>query len=273
MLELCVTPTVARSPDRCAVVPFFAMAFGLTWLLQLPALLAHLGLMAGPAARFMGLVGLGAFGPMLAAIIAAWLEGGGPQVRATMQPFGAHRVGALWFLVALLLPGALLVAGRATCALLGLRVDGPWLYPPASAAQIAAMVVFSVGEEVGWRGFALPRLQQQLGPGVASFVIGVLWGLWHGPMLVLAGVTTPAALALLVPFFLAGSLVFTWVYNRTGQSLLVAILAHAGAHLNNSHQALPGNLGPLAVHTAAYGVLAVVLMSADRAAWRRAVTA
>jgi membrane protease YdiL (CAAX protease family) len=243
---------------------YFVLAFAITWGLQLPALLASRGVIAGPADRYMALVGLGAFGPMLAAMIAARVEGTG--VRALFRPLGTWRVGAGWYLAALALPGAIFVVGAALYNALGHQE--PLVYPPDQPAFLAAAVVFPFGEEVGWRGFALPRLRDRHGPLAASALIGVVWTLWHVPMLTLQGVS-PWLYAVFVPFMVGGSVLFTWIYQHTRGSLLLAVLTHVGAHLNNPGHAMPGRATPMVIHTVAYAVLAVVLVVGDRGAWRK----
>lgn len=244
---------------------FFAIAFAITWATQLPAALAMHGLLPGPVDRFLPFVGLGLFGPAVAAMVATRLEGG--RVRALFRAF-AVRTSPLWCAVALLAPGALLVVGMAARELISGVDAGPWLLPPTDPQRIVAVIVVPFAEEIGWRGFALPRLSSRHGPLVASVVLGAIWAVWHVPMLVLAEVPL-RAMATMVPFFVAGSVFFTWVYERSGGSLLVAVLAHAGAHLNNSHLALPGNATPLVVHTIAFVALAIALVLGDRRVFSR----
>jgi hypothetical protein len=96
-----------------------------------------------------------------------------------------------------------------------------------------------------------------------TIVLGALWTLWHFPMLVGQGI--PFSLfPMMFVFFVAGSVVFTWVYFRTGGSLLACVLLHLGAHLNNSHLPLPGEATPAVLHTIAYVILAAALLTFDR---------
>jgi uncharacterized protein len=245
---------------------YFALAFVITWGLQLPAVLAGQGWIAGPPERYMMLVGLGAFGPAAAAIIAARVEGTG--VRALLRPLGVWRVGLRWYLAALLLPGGIFVVTAGAYDVLG--HGEPLLYPPKQAAFVAAAIVFPVGEEIGWRGFALPRLIERFGPLPASIVIGVLWTFWHVPMLTLQGVS-PVLYLVFVPFMVGGSILFTWIYRHTRGSLLLAVLTHVGAHLNNPGHALPQRATPMVIHTVAYVALAAVLVVLDRSLRERSV--
>jgi uncharacterized protein len=243
---------------------YFALAFAVTWGLQLPALLARAGILDGPPERYMALVGLGAFGPMTAAMIAARIEGTGP--RALFSPLGTWRVGVKWYLAALLLPGGLFVLAAAIWNAFG--HTEPLVYPPTNAAFVAAAIVFPFGEEVGWRGFALPRLTKRFGPLAASAILGVLWTFWHVPMLTLQGVR-PALYCVFVPFMVGGCVLFTWIYGHTRGSLLLAILTHVGAHLNNPGHAMPARYTPIVIHAVAYVVLAIVLIAGNSRAWRR----
>ncbi len=235
---------------------FFILAFAITWGLQLPALLAHEGFIDGPAERYMALVGLGAFGPMAAATIAARIEGTG--IKALFRPLGTWRVSAGWYAAAILLPGGIFVLAASIWNALGHAE--PLVYLPDNPAFAAAAIVFPFGEEVGWRGFALPRLTTKVGPFAASVIIGVVWTFWHVPMLTLQGVR-PAFYWAFVPLMVGGSTLFTWIYGHTRGSLLLAVLTHVGVHLNNPGHAMPARYTPIVIHAVAYAVLAAVLLA------------
>jgi membrane protease YdiL (CAAX protease family) len=232
------------------------LAFAITWGLQLPGVLAQRGLLPGDVQTYMPFAALGIFGPLVAALVLAWRERGGSGVRALVQPLLLWRVHPGWYLMGLVVPGALLAL-----VLFGLSAagrTGPLVYFPVGGA-IGVSLVISLAEEVGWRGFALPRLQRRFGPFVASTLLGVLWYLWHWPMFLGMGVPLDLVLVMLL-YFVGASLLMTWIYNGTGGSLLLAVVAHLGAHLNNSHRALPDEVVPLVAHAVVYAGLGLVVM-------------
>jgi uncharacterized protein len=249
--------------------PFFLVAFCITWGCQVPGLLAHLGLVGGPEVRFLPLVGLGSLGPLLAGVLWSSRRCGGEGNRALFGRLFVPKVAVGFYLLAPLVSGALLALGLAAYGLFTRADVGPWIYPPRAPERLFAMVMFSVGEEVGWRGYALPRLRERYGALPASLLLGLLWGLWHIPMFLMVDLDLATAILLVLVFMPAGSVVFGWFFEKTRGSLTIAILLHMGAHLNNSHAALPRNCLPAYVHTAAYVLFATLLVVADRARWRR----
>jgi len=243
-------------PTSRSLPLFFAGAFLFTWLLQAPALLAKLGYIQADPVALLPLALLGVLGPAASATaVSAW-EGGPAAVRRLFASMTAGRAPIWLYGVALLVPGVLLTAVLWLLRLAGR--EGPIAYVPDAAHFVVAFVV-AFGEELGWRGFALPRLQARLAPFAASGLIGVLWTLWHIPMFVAVGI--PLSLLLVMTlYFTGGSLFFTWLFNRSRGSVLLMICAHVGAHLNNSHAALPGDRLPLVVNAVVYALLGFVLM-------------
>jgi membrane protease YdiL (CAAX protease family) len=167
---------------RChPLVTFFVLAFGITWVVWVPR----------AAGAPVGVVGdTWTWAPAKAALLAAALTGGGGAVRDLGARLVRWRVGWQWYLVVILGPAAFSLAVAGLYALIG----GSWKVaaPPAlrGEATLALLPLFLViltlteglGEELAWRGFALPRLLTQHNALVASLILGVLWGLWHLPL-------------------------------------------------------------------------------------------
>jgi membrane protease YdiL (CAAX protease family) len=135
-----------------------------------------------------------------------------------------------------------------------------WFHPPEGPERVAALVVFPLGEEFGWRGFAHPRMVRLFGPVKGSLLLGVAWGLWH-----LAYSVTPESggfdaitfgLTMLeLPLY---SVVIAWVFERANRSMAVALAFHAGAHLDHFELAARWDLRLSAVHLAVVACVAVV---------------
>ena len=103
----------------------------------------------------------------------------------------------------------------------------PWFAYPVVVAQI--LLLGGGQEEPGWRGFALPRLQRRFGALGASLVLGAIWAAWHVPSFFISG-TSQAGIPFVVdaPYVVLLAVVFAWVYNSTGGSVLATMLLHAG---------------------------------------------
>ncbi len=240
--------------NRQGTATFFALTFVLTWGLQVPAVAA--------GERWIPLAALGIFGPLVAA---TWLTAraeGRAGVRALFARLRPRRDQWGSSLIAFALPAALLAAMLYAMRLAG--HSGELLLNRGPATLVVGVVV-SIAEEVGWRGYALPRLRARYGAVAGSAILGVVWLVWHLPMFVGQGVPMSTLFPMLW-MFVGGSLFFTWLDARTSGSLFVAVLAHLGLHFNNSHAALPADVVPLLCHAIVFTALGVaVVMLDDRA--------
>jgi membrane protease YdiL (CAAX protease family) len=207
---------------------FFALACGITWLLSFP--LAYAWVTHTPPAGYaMALAGLSALGPTLAAIGVASAR---REVRAV---FNRWRAPFLWVVVGLFAP----MAVHQIANVLELALGGhpsQWFHPPVTPAHWAALVLFSFGEEFGWRGFAYPRLTERFGPVRGSLVLGVVWALWHAAYMVspVDGSYDPSGLLVMLIELPLFSIVIAWLFERSNRSMTVAIAVHMGAHLDNA---------------------------------------
>ena len=257
-----VSVTAMRS-----VLIFFGLALGGTWLLQLPALLGARGVLPGGVAPYILPAMLGGFGPLVAAIVAARLEGPGRvrELFASLRPRGEL---AGWYLLALLAFPTIHVLGEATYRLTSGTPAGAWLYPPSVPQQWSALVLMPLVEEPGWRGFAMPRLAERYGWLRASWLVGVAWAAWHAVMFALQGFDTQSFLLGMI-MIAAGSVLFGWLFDRTRGSLLAAVIAHAGVHLDNPTRALPGQPWAYTAFTAAVCAAAAVIVVREALRQRR----
>jgi membrane protease YdiL (CAAX protease family) len=234
--------TLTRLLARHPLIAYFGLSFALSWALILPMTLSTnlgIGLLpyALPDALGLALYILASFvGPTVAALVVAGLTEGRAGVGRLLRPILRWRVSPRWYLVALLTN--LLIWLLAYSLVLGPALIGAglahWpLFLSSFLPGVAlGLLIPSIGEEPGWRGFALPRLQARYGPVAATLILGALHGLWHLPALgtILLG---PFTAAQVPPFLLtavAGTFIYTWIFNRTGGSLLLVMLTHAASN-------------------------------------------
>ncbi len=222
----------ATPAGRSDVYLFSVLACGITWALDLPLALAW-ATHAVPPAYAMPMVGLGAWGPTLAAFVIAGRR------RTLRAVFGRWRTNPVYLVLGLLLPLAVQLPPTLIEVALGGH-PAHWFYPPARPEQFAALLMFPLGEEFGWRGFAYPRLEERHGPVIGSLILGSVWGLWHLGMLFAPEplrALPPVTILLYMIELSLWSVVMAWMFERANRSIAVAIAIHAGEHLDNVNRA------------------------------------
>jgi membrane protease YdiL (CAAX protease family) len=236
------TPRWRRLVCNHPLGSFFAMACGLSWLAWIPYISSsnglglwhyHFPVILGTGQIAGVLPGLYA-GPIAAAALVTAVAEGRAGLRTWVGRLRRWRVAPRWYALALLgVPAVMLVTGAVFA---GGQVRAPstlaaLAYLPGLVLQMATT---GIGEEPGWRDFALPRLQHRMGALRAVFVLGTVWGIWHLPLFLTDWGGWPDAHwsrpLVFVVFCIAFSVVLSWVFNRTGESLPVVMLMHVSVN-------------------------------------------
>jgi len=215
---------------------YFVIAYGFAWLVWVPLALSQDG--AGvlsfhsPIGASASVILASFVGPFLSAFIMTGVTEGRAGIGRLLRRCVLWRVGLGWYLFALIGIPMILVLGvvvlpGAMASFKGLAS----LVPPRPWVSMIVYVFLHgpLGEEPGWRGFALPRLQRLHGPLVGSLILGPLWALWHLPYFWVPAWSFPPTLANIGLFVIASipvTIIITWVFNNTKGSVLMAILGH-----------------------------------------------
>ena len=214
------------------IVWFYILAFGISWLGMISAVLASRDIAPLYRPYFLVLSIFYAVGPALAVAIVSQVAQGKIGVQNLLKGLLRWRVGPVWYIIAVLSPVLLLTVAQIITKLLGLTVT-----IPVPHVDLSPYVIFGFGvnffantcEEIGWRGFALPHLQKRYDASIATLIVGTLWALWHLPLLFLVGNPMSEFPFAWFISIVADAFIYTWIYNSTkGSTLLVALLHGAG---------------------------------------------
>ena len=213
--------------NRYQISIFFILTFVISWFPWY----------AGIAPEVM------AMGPSIAAFTIALIVGGRRGFVDLLRPFGRWRASLGVWGLAIFGPGILYLIGLVVHLLMG--GEAPPFIMIREELNLLLLYLFlvvlmpwngPVGEEFGWRGYVLPKLQNKYSPLIASLVIGTVWGIWHlpsffAPQGVISALTTALGIGFLIPYSLgtiANSVFMAWLYNKSKASALIAgIIWHA----------------------------------------------
>jgi uncharacterized protein len=254
---------------RQPLISFYVIAFAWTWAFVIVFLILF------PLPDLIVRTTPGDLGPLIAALVMSAVVAGRAGVKQLLKRMVQWRIRLVWYAFALI--GIPLVYIASIAAVPGAlasfkapELSTVVLYP------VLYIVYLAIGgpltEEPGWRGFALPRLQQRWGPLVGTFIVGVLWAAWHLPnywrpdWAAVNGGLSFSGIAIFTLAAVSISIIITWVFNHAESSILIAIIIHASV---NFSQGLTGDLFPAAKNNevapvVALTVLALVIVVATR---------
>jgi len=226
---------------------YFFLALLFTWANWLPRAMADRGLINIQTSGIITLIA--GYGPALSAVLVAGLGQGRAGLRRLLAGLVRWRVGLRWYLAALLIPPVIQFSALGLHLILSrerLQLAAPARLPfgpdglPLWGQVLMLFVIFilgfdGLGEEMGWRGYALPRLQEKRSALTSSLILGFFWAVWHLPyMLSVGSALADKPIILFLLNLLGISIVYTWIYNKTHGSTLLTILFHAVGNITGT---------------------------------------
>lgn len=236
---------------RHSLIIGIALMFLYTWTIDL----SNSGVLPFKVPFFVAIT-LG-WGFIFVSLFMTWLTLGKDEAVKLFKRFFLWSVGWKWWMVALLfLPALRFTAILLTSLLTGVPAD--YSHPMirdvvpldwSLLALVVPWIVFEIltnGEEIGWRGYVLPRLQTKYNALVSSLIVGVIWSVWHLPKFFGTGLKGEGSFAWFTVAHLALAVLYTWLYNNTRGSLLLVVLFHAAGNTTGmflpAQFAVPGGI-------------------------------
>jgi membrane protease YdiL (CAAX protease family) len=263
-----------RRAVRAHPLPWLvALSYAFAWALLVPAMLGARHLVPLTVPGFLLIFPLG-YTPAAAALLVAWLSDGRAGLRAVAGMLGRWRIPLRYYVAVVAAPPALFLLGLGLGAATGVRVGtlgAPWLIAAAFVVNLVVCAAVN-GEEIAWRGVMLPMLQARTTALRAGVLIGVLEAVFHLPLFLTPG--TPQSRIPFQGFLLfsvALAVLFTFVYNATGGSLLAVTLLHGAINASTNVLPVPSD-GPvfwlIVLLTAALATLVALASRGDLLASR-----
>jgi uncharacterized protein len=242
------------------VTSYFIITYAITWGIGLVAILfpEQFKRIFGELNYFNPVAIIAIAAPTISATILAWAWEGRPGLKALYARFTQWRFGIQWY--AFILIGIPFLGWLSTLVMSAAPVFV--ITSPLMAVSVFLNLLYTgpLGEELGWRGYALPRLLKQSSPLVASLILGFFWGVWHLPSFFISStVQSGLSLPMFLVFSLCISTLMTWIFQHTGGSVLAAVLFHYTINISFS---IIG--APMLAFGAVLMVLAVLVVLLDK---------
>jgi membrane protease YdiL (CAAX protease family) len=274
-LDLAHVTAACGSARRHPLLAFFLVSILFSWIVWAPLTAAGLGWTRLRFSPYLHLIG--GLGPLIAAIVVTYACDGRAGLNRLLERCISVRGRRRWIVLAVAGPVLLFVGSAVALRVFGL---GPvvWAdvgrsveYPALSSGAycVANVLFYGYGEELGWRGFALPRIQARRNALTSAMLVGAAWAAWHLPLFAFAGGLSSmngAAFAGWLFSIFTGSILMTWLFNASRGSVLAVALFHGVLDVlmtSPVHAALPSIMGAIIT---VYGLAIVVVLGAENLA-------
>jgi uncharacterized protein len=259
---------LARKP----LLAYFVLSYAFFWvfLISIGVVIGalHIPFATIPAWVMSAFVIFGSWMPTLAAVVVTGAGEGQAGIQRLLSKFFQFRFGLRWYLAALLPIPLFFLAGGVFHLLGGTAPGNPGLSTGFWIGLIVLnLIQGATGEETGWRGFALPRLQNRHGAIKASLILGLLWGFWHLPLWLTSGLSGSDLLLYILVFnaaIISLTFLMTWVSNQVPNSLVPVVILHfcfnAGLNLVDMRGLGLGPAVPLLATMTGLQIIIVILV-------------
>jgi uncharacterized protein len=216
--------------NKISIIAFFVMTYAFSWILWIPIALSSQKLLAVQISPFLGII-IGGIGPSLSALILTMAEKGMPGIRSLLGCLFKWRVAIKWYIFILFIPTTIILGSIVLYSLienlpLNIPNIGDWRIVFLTFI-LTLLIGGPIGEELGWRGYALPKLLETRNPILTSLIIGMGWGIWHLPLFWIQGsLQAEIPLTWFMISILAEAILYTWVYISTGGSIILMVMLH-----------------------------------------------
>jgi len=216
---------------------YFALAYFISWVIWLPLILPKFGITALPVLPKYHHY-LGSFGPMIAAFVVKYISDDWKGIMDLLKRIVQWKVKWFWYIVVIIVPVLLvIIAGyfdellnKHSFTMKGFSTNDEFPEFGVLSYFLFNLFTFGIGEETGWRGYALPALQKRFTALTATLILAVGWACWHIPAFIYRPLYSQMDVVGIAGFFISmlmGAIVLTWLYNSTKGSLLIVAIFHA----------------------------------------------
>jgi membrane protease YdiL (CAAX protease family) len=252
---------ITNKKHKYSLLIYLLLANGITWLLWIPGLIAelqkeyvmpnfdtyHLLFETGFASNqhlYLSIAFFfGVYGPLIGGLVATWMDGGREGLAEWWGRITRWRIGGNWYLTAILITFLVAAIPVTIFGLIGGFAPSNFPFVYILGLLFVQLLRSGFGEEPGWRGFLLPRLQALFKGDKYIWVLGLLWSIWHWPIVIIRTMSmlqdaTMPQIVITILVSLAGNVmaiigethIYVWLYNKT-QSVFLSIVFHAFSNI------------------------------------------